>query len=50
MTALNIVEAKLADLDLQIAAICLEVGATLLTHNSRHFGRINALVLEDWLL
>lgn len=41
---------RLADLDLQIAAICLVVDGTLLTHNSRHFGRIAGLTLEDWLL
>ena len=40
---------RLADLDLQIAAICLEVGATLLTHNTGHFGRVVGLALEDWL-
>ena len=40
---------RLADLDLQIAAICLEAGATLLTHNTRHFARVAGLVLEDWL-
>lgn len=39
---------RLADLDLQIAAICLEAGATLLTHNRRHFNCIEGLALEDW--
>jgi tRNA(fMet)-specific endonuclease VapC len=38
-----------SDLDLQTAAICLEAGATLLTHNSRHFARIPGLAREDWL-
>jgi tRNA(fMet)-specific endonuclease VapC len=40
---------RLADLDLQIAAICLAAGATLLTHNARHFGRVEGLLIEDWL-
>lgn len=40
---------RLADLDLQIAAICLVAGAALVTHNVRHFGRIDGLLLEDWL-
>jgi tRNA(fMet)-specific endonuclease VapC len=40
---------RLADLDLQIAAICLAAGATLVTHNTRHFGRVEGLQLEDWL-
>ncbi len=40
---------RLADLDLQIAAICLEAGATLLTHNTHHFGRITDLAQADWL-
>lgn len=40
---------RLADLDLQIAAICLATHATLLTHNRRHFERIDGLLLEDWL-
>lgn len=37
------------DLDLQIASITLEHGMTLLTHNQRHFSRIQDLILEDWL-
>jgi tRNA(fMet)-specific endonuclease VapC len=40
----------LADLDLQIAATCLAVEATLVTHNGRHFGRVKDLKLEDWLI
>lgn len=40
---------RLADLDLQIAAVCLEAGTTLATHNIRHFGRIEGLGLLDWL-
>lgn len=42
--------ARLADLDLQIAAICLQTNSTLVTHNLRHFGRITSLRCEDWLV
>lgn len=41
---------RLADLDLQIAAICLEADVTLATHNVRHFGRIDGLTIVDWLV
>lgn len=34
--------------DLQIAAIALQHGLTLVTHNSREFSRIIGLKLEDW--
>lgn len=40
---------RLDDLDLQIAAICLVTNSVLLTHNTRHFRRIEGLTLEDWL-
>lgn len=40
---------RLADLDLQIAAIALTLNASLITHNQKHFQRIPNLVLEDWL-
>ncbi|MBL8132078.1 MAG: type II toxin-antitoxin system VapC family toxin [Anaerolineae bacterium] len=35
-------------LDLQIAAIALAHQLTLVTHNTREFGRIPHLQLEDW--
>jgi tRNA(fMet)-specific endonuclease VapC len=34
--------------DLQIAAIALHHGLTLVTHNTREFGRIPELKVEDW--
>jgi tRNA(fMet)-specific endonuclease VapC len=34
--------------DLQIAAVALEHDLTLVTHNTREFGRISSLRLEDW--
>jgi tRNA(fMet)-specific endonuclease VapC len=34
--------------DLLIAAIALSQGVTLVTNNTREFGRIEALRLEDW--
>jgi tRNA(fMet)-specific endonuclease VapC len=40
----------LATADLQIAAIALHHQVPLVTHNHRHFNRIPALDLEDWLV
>ncbi len=34
--------------DMQIAAIALAHGLTLVTHNTSEFGRIDGLRLEDW--
>jgi tRNA(fMet)-specific endonuclease VapC len=34
--------------DLQIAAIALANGLTLITHNTREFNRVNGLQVEDW--
>ena len=41
--------ARLADMDLFIAATALVNDCTLVTHNTRHFSRIPGLKLEDWL-
>jgi len=40
----------LAEPDLQIAGIALTRQLPLVTHNQRHFNRIPALELVDWLL
>ena len=34
--------------DLMIAAIALAHGLTLVTHNTREFGRVAGLILADW--
>jgi tRNA(fMet)-specific endonuclease VapC len=34
--------------DLQIAAIALANNLTLITHNTREFGRVDGLQIEDW--
>lgn len=34
--------------DLQIAAIALANGRTLVTHNTAEFGRVPRLLIEDW--
>lgn len=34
--------------DLLIAAIALDTGLTLVTHNTREFSRVNGLNYEDW--
>jgi tRNA(fMet)-specific endonuclease VapC len=36
-------------LDLQIAAICVRHGFTLVTSNVGEFSRVQGLMVEDWL-
>jgi len=47
----RLVKAKLnvGRADLKIAAVALEVGATVVTDNLRDFGRVPGLAVEDWL-
>lgn len=40
----------IGELDTQIAAHALATGLTLVTHNTKHFERVDALKIEDWLL
>jgi tRNA(fMet)-specific endonuclease VapC len=41
---------RIATLDLRIASICLSLGLTLLTRNSRDFNKVPGLVIEDWTI
>jgi tRNA(fMet)-specific endonuclease VapC len=38
------------EMDMLIAATAMVHGATLVTHNSKHFKHIEGLSLEDWLV
>lgn len=39
----------LDDLDLMIASICIQNDMTLITNNTKHFSRLKALKIENWL-
>jgi len=41
---------RIATMDLRIASIALSQGSTLLTRNSRDFGRVPQLLIEDWTI
>jgi tRNA(fMet)-specific endonuclease VapC len=45
---LNELGTPIGSYDLQIAAISLAHNLTLVTHNTREFGRVQGLVYEDW--
>lgn len=47
-TALERAGKPIGPLDTLIAATALEHGATLVTHNTREFGRVPGLRIEDW--
>lgn len=44
----QLVAQPIGPLDALIASIALANNLTLVTHNTREFGRINGLKLEDW--
>lgn len=46
--ALHKMGTPIGQLDMMIAAIALEEGWTLVTHNRRDFSRIDGLRIEDW--
>jgi tRNA(fMet)-specific endonuclease VapC len=41
---------RIGTMDLRIASIALSQGLTLLTRNTRDFGKIPGLVIEDWTI
>jgi len=45
---LEISGTPLGDMDMLIAASALVTGAILVTHNTKHFSKIEGLKLEDW--
>jgi tRNA(fMet)-specific endonuclease VapC len=48
--ALELVGLAIGPYDLQIAAICVRHGFTLVTSNTSEFSRVAGLVVEDWLV
>jgi tRNA(fMet)-specific endonuclease VapC len=48
MYLLDMTGAAIGPYDLQIAAIALAHGCTVVTHNTSEFSRIPGLTLEDW--
>lgn len=46
--ALLAMKLNVGKMDLQIAAIALEAGATVITRNLRDFGRVPGLACENW--
>lgn len=46
--ALVALKLNVGKMDLRIAGIALELGATVVTHNARDFGRVPGLLTADW--
>lgn len=46
--ALRKLKLNVGGMDLKIAAVALELSATVVTNNARDFGRVPGLVWEDW--
>ena len=46
--ALLAMKLNVGKMDLRIAAIALEVGATIITRNLRDFARVPGLACENW--
>ena len=40
----------IADMDLMIASIAIEKSYTLVSNNTKHFGRISGLKLKNWII
>ena len=47
-TALQEKGHPLADMDVMIASICLANKCILVTNNTKHFEKINGILLENW--
>ena len=39
---------QIEDMDVAIGSVALTLGARVATYNSRHLGRLDGLVVDDW--